>query len=389
MKPFPVLRAFERAALRCAARASPRTTACLVLPLLLCSAALAAPPPSEFAVSAPQMQSLGVILQRLEQPAEIRGIAYPAKVVVPPDQEQVVSAPVGGVVDQLLVTDQQAVEAGQPLLRLNSPQYGELQLKLLESASKARLSKKTLDRERQLLREGIIPERRVQEAAAAAQDYQSRLLQATAALRLAGVDAATIARIAGGGALQDGLMVRARASGLVLGVEVKPGQRVQEADALVRLVSVERLWLDIQVPVDRQAQGLPNAGQIRVSGRAVTARPLSVGTMVSDSQTVTLRALVTGGTELLRPGEVVQAEVPFAANSAGWALPLQAIARQDGQAYIFVRTDKGFAALPVTVVSSAGQSVQVTGDLKTGNEVATNAVIALKAAWLGKGGGDK
>lgn len=389
MKLFPALRAIERAAQRCPSRASLLTTARLVLPLLIGSAALAASPASEFAVTAPQMQSLGVSLQKLEQPAEIRGMAYPAKVVVPPDQEQVVSAPVGGVVDQLLIADQQAVKAGQPLLRLTSPQYGELQLKLLESASNARLAKKTLDRERQLFGEGIIPERRVQEAEAAAQRDQSRLLHAQAALRLAGIDAATIARIADGGALQDGLVVRARTAGLVLGVEVKPGQRVQEADALVRLASVQQLWLDIQIPADRQARGLPKPGQIKVSGRAVTATPMSVGAMVSESQTVTLRSRVTSGVALLRPGELVQAEVPFAANSAGWALPLQAIARQDGQAYVFVRTGKGFAAQPVTVVSSAGQSVQVTGDLKTGQEVATNSVIALKAAWLGKSGGDK
>lgn len=389
MKLFPVLRAVGRAPLRRTLQANLLPTVYLILPLLIGSAAFAAPPAAEFAVSAPQMQSLGVSLQKLEQPGEIRGMAYPAKVVVPPDQEQMVSAPVSGVVDQLLIADQQAVKAGQPLLRLNSPQYGELQLKLLESASKARLSKKTLDRERQLFGEGIIPERRVQEAEAAAQDDQARLLHARAALRLAGIDAATIARIADGGALQDGLLVRAKRAGLVIGVEVKPGQRVQEADALVRLANVQTLWLDIQIPSDRQAQSLPKGGQIRVSGRAVTATPLSMGAMVSDSQTVTLRARVIGGTELLRPGELLQAEVPFAANSAGWALPLQAIARQNDQAYVFVRTGKGFAARPVTVVSSAGQSVQVTGDLQTGQEVATNSVIALKAAWLGKSGGDK
>jgi len=81
--------------------------------------------------------------------------------------------------------------------------------------------------------------------------------------------------------------------------------------------------------------------------------------------------------------------VPFAANAAGWALPLAAVARQDDQAFVFVRTDKGFVARPVSVVSSAGASVQVAGDLKPGQEVATASVIALKAAWQGKSGGDK
>ena len=368
-----------------------RVAACLSLSALL-APALAAEPNAEFAVSAAQMRTLGITLLKLEQPAAIAGMAYAAKVVLPPGQEQVVSAPVAGVVDQLLVVEQQAVKAGQALLRLTSPQFGEMQLKLLEAASRARLSHKTLQREQALLAEGIIPERRVQEAEAAAQDDAARQRQAEAALRLAGADAASIQRIAAGGALHDGVVVRARAAGVVLGIDVKPGQRVQEADALLRLASLQTLWLDIAMPADRQPTALAQeakAAPIEIVGRDALAMPLSVGAMVSDSQTVTLRARVTRGAERLRPGEVVQARVPFAANAAGWALPLQALARQDDQAYVFVRTDKGFAARPVNVLSSAGNAVQVSGDLKPGQEVATASVIALKAAWQGKSGGEK
>lgn len=375
-------------------RGALRVAVCLSLGLsnALLAPAFAAEPKAEFAVSATQMKTLGVTLLKLEQPAAIAGMAYAAKVTLPPGQEQVVSAPVAGVVDQLLVGEQQAVKAGQPLLRLNSPQFGEMQLKLLEAASRARLSQKTLQREKALLAEGIIPERRVQEAEAAAQDDVARQRQAEAALRLAGIDVGSIQRIAAGGTVQDGVVVRARAAGVVMGIDIKPGQRVQEADALLRLASLQTLWLDIAMPVDRQPATLikdNKAAVIEIVGRDAVAMPLSVGAMVSDSQTVTLRARVTRGAERLRPGEVVQARVPFAANAAGWALPLQAVARQDDQAYVFVRTDKGFIARPVSVVSSAGASVQVTGELKSGQEVATASVIALKAAWQGKSGGDK
>ncbi len=365
-----------------------RVAVCLSLSALP-APALAAEPNAEFAVSAAQLRTLGVTLLKLEQPGAIAGMAYAARVMLPPGQEQVVSAPVAGVVDQLLVAEQQAVRAGQPLLRLNSPQFGEMQLKLLEAASQARLSQKTLQREKALFAEGIIPERRVLEAEVAAQGGAARQRQAEAALRLAGIDAAAIQRVAAGGTLQDGVLVRARAAGVVLGIDIKPGQRVQEADALLRLASLQTLWLDIAMPADRQPATLPKAATIRIVGRDAVAMPLSVGAIVSDSQTVTLRARVTHGAQRLRPGEVVQAQVPFAVNAAGWALPLQAVARQDDQAYVFVRTDKGFVARPVSLVASAGASVQVTGDLQPGQEVATASVIALKAAWQGKSGADK
>lgn len=361
---------------------------CVQSIFMVTGAAAAPPSAAEFPVSAAQMQALGVTLMPLDKPAAISGMAYPARVVVPSSGNQVISAPVAGRVEELLVDEQQTVKAGQPLLRLSSPEYGDLQLKLLEAASKARLTGQTAARERQLFSEGIIPERRVQEADAANQEAVGRLRFAEASLRLAGLDPAAIRKVGEGGVLQDGLVVRARSAGTVVALDVKAGQRVQGSDALLRLVNTQQLWLDVQIPADRQQNALTGVapGAIAVVGRAATATPMSVGALVSDNQTVTLRARVVTGAERLRPGEAVQVQVPFAANAAGWALPLPAIARQDDKAYVFVRTDKGFIAKPVNVISSAGQSVQVTGDLRAGQQVATGSVIALKAAWLGKSG---
>ena len=356
--------------------------------LMVASAVAATPSNAEFPVSAAQMQALGITLAPLEKPSAINGMAYPARVVVPPSGNQLISAPFGGRVEELLVDEQQPVKAGQPLLRLSSPEYGDLQLKLLEAASKARLTGQTAARERQLFSEGIIPERRVQEANAANQEAAARLRFAEASLRLAGVDPAAIRKMGDAGNLQDGLVVRAKSAGTVVGLDVKAGQRVQGSDSLLRLVNTAQLWLEVQIPSDRQQQALSSktAGSITVVGREASATPMSVGATVSDNQTVTLRARVVGGGELLRPGEVVQVKVPFAENTAGWALPLPAIARQDDKAYVFVRTEKGFVAQLVNVISSAGQSVQVTGNLRAGQQVATGSVIALKAAWLGKSG---
>lgn len=345
----------------------------------------ATPPPAEFPATGAQIQALGVTLLLLEKQGPIDGMAYPAKVVLPSNGNQVISAPFGGRVEALVVDEQQIVQAGQPLLRLSSPEYGDLQLKLLEAASKARLTGQTAVRERQLFAEGIIPERRVQEANANNQEAVARLQFAQAALRLAGVDPSTIRQMGDNAKLQDGLIVRAKSAGTVVELNVKSGQRVQGSDALLHIVSTQQLWLDIQVPSDKQqALSADNRSAITVVGREAKAMPISVGTMVGDNQTVTLRARVVSGAQVLRPGEVVQVRLPFSQNTAGWALPLPAIARQDDKAFVFVRTEKGFVAKPVNVVSSAGQSVQVTGELKVGDQVATGSVIALKAAWLGK-----
>lgn len=365
------------------ARVLATALACAVLCAGLPLAASAAEPAAEFAVSPAQMQALGVTVRKLDQPAAIAGLASPARVVLPPNQDIMVSAPVDGVIDRLLVNPQDLVKAGQPLLRITSPAYGELQLKLMEADSRAKLARQTMDREKQLVGEGIIPARRVQEAQAAQAGADAAVRQAEAALRLAGADAGSVRKAAQSGNLDDAITVRARNEGVVVSLDAKLGQRVKEADPLLRIANLRELWLDVQVAAGTAA---PKNGEITVVGREVTAVAQSVGALVGDGQTQTLRARVTRGADKLRPGEVVQARVPFASGS-GWSLPLVSVTYQDDKAYVFIRSAKGFVATPVTVISSAGQAVQVQGNLKSGQEVAVTSVIALKSAWLGIGGG--
>jgi multidrug efflux pump subunit AcrA (membrane-fusion protein) len=343
-----------------------------------------AAPAAEFAVNPAQLQALGVATQKLTHPSAAMSAPAPARVILPPELDTLVSAPVDGVVTQLLVSAQDPVRPGQPLLRLASPALGEMQLRLMEAGTRLQLARQTLDRERRLFDEGIVPERRVQEAQASQRSAEAALRQAEAALRLAGVGEATLQRVAAGGRLDDVLTVPSRAAGWVTALEVRPGQRVREADVLVRLANPREVWLEAQLPVG----AVVAAGQpVAVVGRDVSAVAQSLGPLVGEGQTQTLRARVTRGASLLRPGEVVQVNVSRTGGS-GWALPQAAVVHHEGQAYVFVRGGRGFVATPVQMLGGAAGIAQVTGDLKPGQEVAVRAVVALKSAWLGHGGGE-
>lgn len=327
---------------------------------------------------------MGVGLQKLVATSPAVGAPAPARVSLPAELDIVVSAPVDGVVTQVLVNPQDAVKQGQALLRLASPALGEMQLRLMEAGTRLQLARQTLERESRLFDEGILPERRVQEAQAAHRSAEATLRQAEAALRLSGMGDDAILRVAAGGRLQEGLTVSARSSGWVTALEVRPGQRVREADPLARLANPREVWLEVQLPVGASVA----AGQVvGVAGRDVVAVAQSLGPMVSESQTQVLRARVTRGAALLRPGEVVQVTVPRG-TSAGWPLPQAAVVHHEGRAHVFVRTARGFTAVPVTVAGGAAGSLQVSGPLQAGQEVAVRAVVALKSAWLGHGGGE-
>jgi RND family efflux transporter MFP subunit len=340
----------------------------------------------DISLTAAQIEAIGINTIKLDRPAPASGVLYPARALVPRDKDQVISAAVAGRVDQILVEDHANVTAGQPLLRINSPEFGELQLKLLEASNQARVAESTRAREKTLFAEGIIPERRVIEATAAASTARATEQHARAALRLAGADEDGIAKIAAG-QVQNHLVIRAPRAGTILGIEVKPGQRVVDADPLLRLAELGTLWLDIDLPAS-QADAWDPRGEIVVAGRDARARPLSVSAQVNGSQTATLRATVISGVDTLRPGEFLQAQVPLKISAETWTVPNAAVVHQDDRTVLFIRSARGFRATPVTVAAESARDVSVAGPLKSGDEIAVAGTIALKAAWLGESGAE-
>lgn len=340
----------------------------------------------EVAMTAAQLQAIGIELRKLDTPSRGSGVAYPARAALPRDKEQLVSAAVTGMVDQILIEDHAEVVQGQPLLRINSPEFGDLQLKLLEATNQSRVAASTLAREKGLFTEGIIPRRRVIEAESTASTARATEQHARAALRLAGADEATIGRI-GAGQIQDRLEIRASRAATVLAIEVKLGQRITNADPLLRLGELGTLWLDIDIPAAQADAWDPNAEIVAV-GRDVRAKPLSVSAQVSGSQMATLRAEVTRGADLLRPGEFLQAQVPLKTSGDAWTVPNAAVVRQDDRTVVFVRIQSGFEARTVKVIAESASDVSVTGPLKAGDAIAIKGTIALKAAWLGESGAE-
>ncbi len=360
-----------------------RLTVCAMAALCAwSSAAQTADRPAKFAVASAQVQALGIQTAPLQSQGESVRTSYPAQVVIPPNAEQVIASPVNGMVLQLLVQTNDAVRAGASLVRIASAEFGQQQLQLLQASTRASLAAQASQREQALFAEGLIAQRRVQEAQAAMMDANAALMQAKAALRLMGMSSASIDKVIASGNPQDSLVLTAPQAGVVTDMAVKPGQRVDPTTALLHLAQTGTLWLEIQVPVAESALWLPGT-KLNVVGRSLSAQILSRSAMVeAGSQMVTLRALVQGKTSLVRPGELLTVDLPTVATTVAWELPLSAVAHDGKQAYVFVRTADGFEARAVQVSASAGQRVQIQGPVKAGEQVAVSGVVALKGAWI-------
>lgn len=369
-------------------RRHPSPSFSLAAVALLCALAFPARAanPADFIALAPaQAKALGVETRPLAAADTGSAAGLPAKVVVPVEQMRVVAAPLAGLLTQVGAVAGQTVKKGQMLARLASPGLLQVQRDYLQARQQADLAQRSLARDEQLFKEGIIAEARLQASRASQAQAAVAARELQAELRIAGATA-------GGGSLTPEVAVSAPLDGVVLEASAAVGSRVEAATALFTVAQLNPLWLEIQAPA-ALAGNLKEGAAVRIAGSEASGKLINVGRQISPgSQTVTLRARMDAGLDSLHPGQMVEATVAAApqagataGKSATYRIPQAAVVRQAGQAWVFVQTAgarPGFQATPVSVAGNAGADVLVSGSALAANAaVAVKGVSALKSAW--------
>ncbi len=369
-------------------RRHPSPSFSLAAVALLCTLAFPARAanPADFIALAPaQAKALGVETRPLAAADTGSAAGLPAKVVVPVEQMRVVAAPLAGLLTQVGAVAGQTVKKGQMLARLASPGLLQVQRDYLQAKQQADLAQRSLARDEQLFKEGIIAEARLQASRASQAQAAVAARELQAELRIAGATA-------GGGSLTPEVAVSAPLDGVVLEASAAVGSRVEAATALFTVAQLNPLWLEIQAPA-ALAGNLKEGAAVRIAGSEASGKLINVGRQISPgSQTVTLRARMDAGLDSLHPGQMVEATVAAApqagataGKSATYRIPQAAVVRQAGQAWVFVQTAgarPGFQATPVSVAGNAGPDVLVSGSALAANAaVAVKGVSALKSAW--------
>ena len=332
-----------------------------------------------------QAQAAGVSTQVLAHTGASpgTGLVLQGVVELPPQATELLSAPLAGVVQQVLVSPGQRVKAGEPVARLLSPELVTWQRELLQAQAQARLAATRLERDEQLHAEGIIAGLRLQESRTQHELAQLAVKERRQTLQLAGVNTANPQ-------LQPALQLRAAAAGTVLEVLATPGQRLDAGMPVAKVARSGKLAIALQATPE-QAQHLRVGDTFTLQGCKAPARLAAITPQVNSSnQAVLLRADFTAQEDCLRIQQFVQATVTGrgAASSApgtGLGIPAQAVVRHGGRAYVFVRTAQGFTPTPVELGSDSGAQVLVRSGLKAGDAIVVRGTAVLKGAWQGLG----
>lgn len=308
-------------------------------------------------------------------------------VVLPAQQSDVVSMPVAGVVQAVLVAPMQTVRAGQAVARIMSPELAQWQREWLLAETQARLAQGKAQRDEQMFADGIVSEHRRNESRAQYEMASVAARERRQALRLAGVSEAALARASSTAGLSPQLTLVAPVAGTVLEQMAVPGQRLEAGVPVAHIARAGRLAIELQASRE-QAQALRVGDALGVDGCKTPARITALSPQLSSAtQGVQLRAELAGREDCLRINQFVQLRWQGSAAASGGALsvPAAAVVQQGGRHYVFVRQPQGFRAVVVTLGAGGGSEVLITAGLKAGDEVAVKGVAAIKGAWLGLG----
>jgi len=333
-----------------------------------------------------QQQNLGVSVAPVGKNNVFNSRNFPAEITVPVGQERVVSAPQSGLIDQLYIAAGQTVKKGQLIAHLHSPELLGLQRDYLQAQTQHKLAAKSLARDTELLKDGIIPQRRFLETESMHDETSASLAQRKQALHLAGMGDAAINKLRPESGMSAGVSLTAPMDGQVLEQMVTIGQRVDMAMPLYRIAKLNPLWLEIHAPLE----GLPfvkpgmlvTVPKLQASGKLISV----IRNVNKADQTLHLRAEITKGAEKLSPGQFVEAVISLGGEVQYFSVPKSALSRQGAETFVFAQTKSGFTPIKVKVISEQGDEAVVDASLNGNEKIAVTGISAIKGAWLGLGG---
>jgi len=311
-------------------------------------------------------------------------LTIPARVTAPPAATSAVTTAFAAQIERLWKAEGEPVVAGEPLVRLRSPDLVALQGEFLRYRATVDLKRSMHERDKALVDAGAIAARRYEESKAAWKEARVYLSETRARLAAMGMTNEQINTLAASGHLDDSLDLLAPHDGYVLARHGEVGQRVEAMTLIYRLARGERVWLEARVPAEH-ASAFAAGQRLDVEGTAEPAVVLHIGYGVDvHDNSVMVRAEFARPPGTLRPGQFVMARWQGVAGTA-WELPPTALVHHDGADYVFVRVDAGIDAREVDIASRAAGLVRITRGLGGGENVVVSGAAGLKALWLGAG----
>ena len=341
----------------------------------------------EISVAPNEIRNLGIELAAPEVAREIAAIEATARVVIPPMADAIISAPQSGLLAGLNVSVGEDVTSGQVLAKLQSSDFLALQREFLDALNANVLAQNEFERDQQLIDEGIISGRRLQETTTRARIAATGFNEHRQLLQIAGSSGAEIRSLETEQKLMQVLEIRAPFDGVILDRMATVGERLDAMSPVYRLGDLSTLWLEINIPQEKLAAVQPGM-KVAVADSAIRlpAEVTNIGRSVDPATQATMvRATLTQAGHGLKPGQFVSVRIVAGSTStfdeAVWVVPAAAVTSRGGSQFVFVRTANGFDVREAVIVGADTDRVYLSVDIDAADSIAVVGVSALKSLW--------
>ncbi len=365
----PTLEAHQHEAREASSRAAPDRTGRL--------------PADVLSVDPEMLRDLRITTAPVEARTGGEGVTALGEIQVNEDAYSEVGAVITARVVRVLASPGDRAEAGQPLAVLESPELGKARAAFVAAAARARLSRRALERKRELVAERIVAGRELQEAESEAAAAEAELRAARGVLSALGVEAD---RKEGEGDVGPRFTLRSPIPGTVLERNIVQGQLTEPRMALFRVGDLARLWLIVHAFERDAVRVRPGVtADIKLSalpGRKLSGSVTLVGSQVdTSSRTIPVRIEVENPDGTMRPGMSATAWIPLgAAGETIVAVPAAALQHsQDGWSVFLPREEGSFEVRSVGRGRDLGGEVEVLSGLEPGELVVVEGAFLLKA----------
>lgn len=299
-------------------------------------------------------------------------IQAPATVSAAANGQAIVTAHAGGTISQLRKRLGDRVQAGEVLALVESRDGTALAAERSVAESRVALARSALKREQNLFQQGVTPRQDLESAEAQAAAAEAEVARASAVARAAHV-------------ADDGhsLAVVSPIAGRITAANVTLGAFVQPDTELFRVADPRFVVIEAAVTAADAARiSIGDTATVTTaSGTSLAAAVQSVTPTISEqTRAATVVLTLNHHQSAPTPGEFVQVHItPRQSGSAGFVVGEEAVQRVDNRDVVFLRTDQGFQAQPVTVGLRSGGRVLILAGLRDGQVIATRNAFLLKA----------
>jgi cobalt-zinc-cadmium efflux system membrane fusion protein len=328
-----------------------------------------------FAPGHPQLALLGIVSAA---PGKAITVELPAKLVWNEERTQRIYPAFAGRVMTIKADVGQQVKSGTLLAQLASPDFGMAQADTAKAGAEARLSQKSLQRQRELFEAGIIARKDLDQAEFDAARTQAETQRAEARTKLYG----------GGNSVNQALALTANINGTVVernlnpGQEVRPDQSGPGVPALFVVTDPTSLWVQIDAresEIGTLKMGstfellIPSLGGQKFEGRVTAAADF----IDPATRTIKVRGVVANPNRLLKAEMLATARIERILGS-GVVIPSQAVSLLGSKHTVMVQTQPGvFESRDVTLGYQGPRETVVSSGLEAGEQVVSENMLLL------------